>query len=71
MSQHAAEKDRQLGGKVLTLSDSGGFIHDPDGITQEKIDWVKTHKTTHRGRIERVLPGIQGARFHAGKTPWG
>ena len=45
VATHAAEKIVQLGGKVLTLSDSEGFIHDPDGITQEKIDWVKAHKT--------------------------
>src|SRR3546814_13488889 len=38
VATHAAEKIVQLGGKVLTLSDSGGFIHDPDGISQEKID---------------------------------
>src|SRR3546814_2272642 len=44
-----SEKIVQLGGKVLTLSDSGGFIHDPDGITQDKIDWVKAHKTHRRG----------------------
>jgi hypothetical protein len=42
VATHAAEKIVQLGGKVLTLSDSEGFIHDPDGITQEKIDWVKS-----------------------------
>ena len=51
VATHAAEKIVQLGGKVLTLSDSQGFVHDPDGITQEKIDWVKAHKTRRRGRI--------------------
>jgi glutamate dehydrogenase (NADP+) len=56
---------------VLTLSDSGGFIHDPDGITQEKIDWVKTHKTHRRGRIEPNMSTSSRATFHAGKTPWG
>src|SRR3569833_3180560 len=39
VATHAAEKINQLGGKVLTLSDSEGFIHDPDGNSQEKIDW--------------------------------
>ena len=71
VATHAAEKIVQLGGKVLTLSDSGGFIHDPDGITQEKIDWVKVHKTHRRGRIEDYVDEFKGASFHAGKTPWG
>jgi glutamate dehydrogenase (NADP+) len=71
VATHAAEKIVQLGGKVLTLSDSGGFIHDPDGIDQEKIDWVKTHKTHRRGRIEEYVDAFPRATFHAGKTPWG
>jgi glutamate dehydrogenase (NADP+) len=71
VATHAAEKIVQLGGKVLTLSDSGGFIHDPDGIDQEKIDWVKTHKTHRRGRIEEYVEAFPRATFHAGKTPWG
>jgi Glutamate dehydrogenase/leucine dehydrogenase len=71
VATHAAEKIVQLGGKVLTLSDSGGFIHDPDGIDQEKIDWVKTHKTHRRGRIEEYVEAFPNASFHAGKTPWG
>lgn len=70
VATHAAEKIVQLGGKVLTLSDSGGFIHDPDGITQEKIDWVKAHKTHRRGRIEDYCAEFKGATFTAGKTPW-
>jgi len=71
VATHAAEKIVQLGGKVLTLSDSGGFIHDPDGITQEKIDWVKAHKTHRRGRIEDYCAEFKSASFTAGKTPWG
>lgn len=71
VATHAAEKIVQLGGKVLTLSDSGGFILDPDGITQEKIDWVKTHKTHRRGRIAEYADAFPGATFHEGKTPWG
>src|SRR3546814_17514301 len=49
VATHEAEKIVQLGGKVLTLSDSAGFVPVPDGITQEKIDWVQAHKTHHRG----------------------
>ena len=71
VATHAAEKIVQLGGKVLTLSDSGGFIHDPDGIDQEKIDWVKTHKTHRRGRIEDYVGEFRSATFIADKTPWG
>jgi glutamate dehydrogenase (NADP+) len=71
VATHAAEKIVQLGGKVLTLSDSEGFIHDPDGITQEKIDWVKAHKTKRRGRISDYVSEFTGATFHAGQRPWG
>ncbi len=71
VATHAAEKVVQLGGKVLTLSDSGGFIHDPDGLSQDKIDWVKAHKTHRRGRIEEYCEAFPGATYHAGKTPWG
>ncbi|MEA3033156.1 MAG: glutamate dehydrogenase [Sphingomonadales bacterium] len=70
VATHAAEKVAQLGGKVLTLSDSEGFVHDPDGITQEKIDWVKAHKTRRRGRISDYAEEHAGATFHAGKRPW-
>lgn len=71
VATHAAEKIVQLGGKVLTLSDSGGFIHDPDGITQDKIDWVKALKNRRRGRIEEYVAQFKGSSFHAGRTPWG
>lgn len=71
VATHAAEKIVQLGGKVLTLSDSGGFIHDPHGIDQEKINWVKSHKTHRRGRIEDYVAEFRNATFHPGKTPWG
>ena len=70
VATHAAEKFCQLGGRVVTLSDSGGFIHDPDGFTQEKIDWVKTHKTHRRGRIEEYCLEFPAASFHPGKRPW-
>lgn len=71
VATHAAEKILQLGGKVLTLSDSGGFVHDPDGFTQEKIDWVKHHKTHTRGRISEYADHFTGATFHGeGARPW-
>lgn len=71
VATHAAEKLVQLGAKVLTLSDSGGFIHDPAGLTQEKIDWVKSHKTHRRGRISEYADAFPGATFHEGEAPWG
>ena len=71
VATHAAEKIVQLGGKVLTLSDSEGYVHDPDGITQEKIDWVKAHKTKRRGRISEYADEYKKATFHAGERPWG
>ena len=71
VATHAAEKIVQLGGKVLTLSDSEGFIHDPDGITQEKIDWVKDLKTKKRGRISEYVKEFTKATFHGGGArPW-
>ncbi|MCJ2177507.1 NADP-specific glutamate dehydrogenase [Novosphingobium album (ex Hu et al. 2023)] len=70
VATHAAEKIVHLGGKPVTLSDSGGFIHDPDGLTLEKINWVKHHKTHRRGRISEYVDEFPGATFHEGKTPW-
>ena len=70
VATHAAEKATELGGKVVTLSDSGGFVHDPDGFTQEKIDWVKDHKNLRRGRISDYVKEFKGAEFHEGKRPW-
>jgi glutamate dehydrogenase (NADP+) len=70
VATHAAEKAVQLGARVLTLSDSEGFVFDPAGITQEKIDWVKAHKTKRRGRISEYAAEFKGAEFHAGKRPW-
>ncbi len=71
VATHAAEKITQLGGKVLTLSDSGGFIHDPDGLTQEKIDFVKHLKNVKRGRISEYCDHFTGATYHGdGARPW-
>ena len=71
VATHAAEKILHLGGKVLTLSDSKGFIHDPDGITQEKLDWVKNLKTNIRGPISAYADEFSGASYHEGERPWG
>ncbi|MGB3711016.1 MAG: NADP-specific glutamate dehydrogenase [Erythrobacter sp.] len=71
VATHAAEKIVQMGGKVLTLSDSSGFVHDPDGIDQEKIDWVKHLKNVKRGRISEYADEFTGAEYHDGQRPWG
>ncbi len=70
VATHAAEKLIHLGAKPVTLSDSGGFIHDPDGLTLEKVQWVKAHKTHRRGRISEYVTEFKGSTFHEGQTPW-
>ncbi|MGI9362830.1 MAG: NADP-specific glutamate dehydrogenase [Parasphingorhabdus sp.] len=71
VATHAAEQILKQGGKVLTLSDSGGFVHDPEGFTQEKIDWVKDHKIKRRGRMSEYANEFKGATYHEGLRPWG
>jgi len=70
VATHAAEKLIQLGAVPVTLSDSGGFIHDPEGLTLEKVNWVKAHKTHRRGRISEYASEFKSATFHEGETPW-
>lgn len=67
---YAAEKVIELGGTVLTLSDSSGFIHDPAGITTEKLAIVKQIKEVDRKRISAYLEQVPDAEYHEGKTPW-
>jgi len=71
VAQYACEKAIQLGAKVLTLSDSSGFIHDPDGIDAEKLAFVMDLKNVKRGRIHEYIQQYPKANFHKGKTPWG
>jgi len=70
VATHAAEKILHLGGKVLTLSDSKGYIHDPAGIDQEKLNWIKHLKTVKRAPISEYADEYPGATFHAGERPW-
>ncbi len=67
---YCAEKAAELGAKVVTLSDSDGFVHDPDGIGAEKLAFVKDLKEVRRGRIEEYASKFKGATFHAGARPW-
>ncbi len=71
VAQYAAEKVIQLGGKVLTLSDSSGYIYDADGINAEKLAFVMELKNVKRGRISEYLETYPNAEFVQGKTPWG
>lgn len=71
VAQFAAEKVLQLGGKVLTLSDSGGYIYDKDGIDSEKLAYVMDLKNNRRGRVSEYAEKYASAEFHKGKTPWG
>ena len=70
VATHAAEKFVELGGKVLTLSDSGGYVHDPDGFDADKIEWVRRHKEDG-GRMEAYPDEYDGATFQEGEHPWG
>ncbi len=70
VAQYATEKVTQLGGKVVTLSDSSGFIYDPDGIDAEKLAFVMELKNVKRGRIKEYADKY-GVEYHEGKRPWG
>jgi glutamate dehydrogenase (NADP+) len=71
VAQYATQKVLQLGGKVVSTSDSGGFIHDPDGITEEKLAYLMHLKNVKRGRISEYAEKYKGAKYYAGKRPWG
>ena len=72
VAQHAAEKAMRLGAKVVTLSDSDGFIYDPDGFNEEKIAYVKHLKNALRGRIKEYVTKYPNATYTGnGEKPWG
>ncbi|MGI9306571.1 MAG: NADP-specific glutamate dehydrogenase [Gammaproteobacteria bacterium] len=70
VAQYCAQKIIQLGGKVLTMSDSDGTIHDPDGIDKEKLAHIIELKTVRRARIKEYADKYRRARYYAGKRPW-
>ena len=70
VAQFTTEKVIELGGKVVTLSDSNGYIYDPDGITREKLDYVMELKNVYRGRI-REYAEKYGVKYVPGARPWG
>ncbi len=70
VAQYTVEKLNELGAKVVTLSDSGGTIHDPEGIHAEKLDFVMDIKNVRRGRIKEYAKKF-GVEYLEGKRPWG
>ena len=69
VAQHAVEKIQHLGGKAVTLSDSSGFIHDPDGISPERLEFVKQLKNVERGRLHSYAEEF-GVEHYPGERPW-
>ena len=70
VAQFAAEKVTELGGKVITLSDSSGYILDEEGIDAEKLAFVMELKNERRGRIKEYLDKYSSAKYFEGETPW-
>ena len=71
VAQFTTEKLIELGGKVISLSDSNGSIIDPDGIDEEKLQYVMELKNIRRGRIKEYAEQYPSAQYHEGKRPWG
>lgn len=70
VAQYATEKCIDLGAKVLTLSDSSGYIYDKDGINKEKLKHIMELKNVKRDRISAFVKKYPKAEFHANKNPW-
>lgn len=70
VAQYTVEKLNELGAKAVTLSDSNGYIHDPDGIDAEKLAFVMELKNVHRGRIKEYADRYRSAKFIEGRRPW-
>lgn len=71
VAQYAAEKALQLGAKVVTMSDSNGFVYDPDGIDEEKLAYVMDLKNVYRGRIREYAGKYPHAQYFENQRPWG
>ena len=67
---YCIEKLNQLGAKVLTASDSSGFVHDPDGISGDKLEFLKDLKEVRRGRIAEYADKYKKSKFFANRRPW-
>ena len=69
-AQYTVSKLNQVGAKVVTMSDSGGFIYDKDGITEEKLSWIMQLKNVRRCRIKEYAEHFIGATYVDGQRPW-
>ena len=70
VAQYAAEKAIELGAKIVTMSDSGGYIYDEEGIDAEKLQYIMEIKNEKRGRIKEYTEKYTDAKFYEDKTPW-
>ena len=70
VAQYAAEKARQLGAKVITMSDSAGFVLDEEGIDEEKLAYIMQLKNVKRGRISEYVKQYPNAKYFEGVRPW-
>ena len=71
VAQYAAEKALEFGAKILTMSDSGGYIYDEAGIDEEKLQFIMDLKNVRRGRISEYVDEYSSAKYFEGETPWG
>ena len=71
VAQYATQKATQLGGKVVTLSDSGGYIYDTEGIDADKLEYIMELKNIQRGRISEYVEEYPNAKYFKGERPWG
>ena len=70
VAQYTVEKLNELGAKPVTMSDSNGYIYDPDGISPEKLAWVMELKNNRRGRIAEYVKQFPKAQYFEGQRPW-
>ncbi len=71
VAQYCAEKTIEFGGKVVSMSDSGGYIYDEAGIDEDKLQFIMTLKNEKRGRISEYVEEYPSAKYYEGETPWG
>ena len=70
VAQYLVEKLNQLGAKCVTMSDSNGYVYDPEGIDQEKLAWIMELKNVRRGRIKEYAEHFKGVTYFEGQRPW-
>jgi len=70
VAQYACQKATELGGKVVTMSDSSGYIYDENGIDEEKLAFIMEIKNVNRGRISEYVDKYSSAKFYKGERPW-